>query len=432
MSARTNRRQFLKAASAAGVGFWAGGLPALGQNRSANDKINVAVVGCGGKGASHVGPAAGQNLVALCDVDEQRAAKAFAAHPGARKYHDFRKMLDEMGKQIDAVIVSTPDHTHAPASVMAMRLGKHVYCEKPLARDVHECRVMAKAARDAKVSTQMGNQGHSGAAYRQMVEIVRSGAIGKVREAHAWCPKNFSATARPKDMPEAPATLKWDLWLGPAPYRPYHPSYVPFEWRAWWDFGTGGLGDMACHIIDPIFTALDLKYPTSVEAQGEPKVNPEGFAKDLTVKYEFPGLTLYWHHGDNNVPTKRPIAGLDLPKDLKLPGTGTVMIGDKGVLIGAHGGGFVALLPREKFADYKLPQVKGMSHHDDWFEAIRGGRPAGSNFEYAARLTETVLLGNVSWRVGKRLEWDASLGKATNCPEADAVLRREYRKGWTL
>jgi predicted dehydrogenase len=302
---------------------------------------------------------------------------------------------------------------------------------------------MAKVAAEMKVATQMGNQGHSNARNRELVEIIRSGVIGKVKEAHAWTPKNFSARGRPEETPAVPAGLDWDVWLGPAPERPYHSAYLPFNWRGWWDFGTGGLGDMACHILDPVFWSLDLSSPVTVEVDGEPKQNPEGFASHLTVRYEFPRrgdalyqqpVTVYWRHGDH-IPQKKPAAGVELPKDLKLPGEGVMLVGEKGVIIGDRGPGLIALLPKDKFANFKTPEPslpRARGHAEEWMEACRGGKPALSNFGYGALLTETVLLGNVAWRVGKKLEWDAKAMRATNCPEADALLKREYRKGWTL
>src|SRR5262245_58350755 len=276
---RTTRRQFLRAASLAGVGLWVARSSA-DESKSPNETLNLAVIGCGGQGGGAVNGARRHNLVAMCDVDEKRAAKQFNENESVKKYRDFRKLLDEMHKQIDAVFIATPDHTHAVAAVAAMKLGKHVYCEKPLAYSIHECRVMAETAAKMKVATQMGNQGHSSKGCRGLVDLIRTGVIGQIKEAHAFCPKNFSASKRPTETPEVPETLDWELWLGPAKERPYHPTYLPFNWRGWAEFGTGGLGDMACHIVDPIFWALELTHPTTVEAFGEPKVNPEGFASD--------------------------------------------------------------------------------------------------------------------------------------------------------
>jgi predicted dehydrogenase len=443
MSQPIQRRDFLQGAAIAGAGFWIANSyePALSQ--AANERINIACIGCGGMGSGHVNRAARENLVALCDVDEVRAARAFEQYPNARKYRDFRRMLEEMNRQIDAVYVATPDHIHAPASVMAMRLGKHVYCEKPLAHSIHECRVMAETAARMKVATQMGNQGHASGGHRRLVEIIRSGAIGPIREAHAWCPKNFSARTRPRETPPVPRTLEWDLWLGPAPERPYHSTYLPFNWRSWWDFGTGGLGDMACHVIDPIFWSLELNYPATVEADGDPRENPEGFQTHLTVKYEFArrgdalhqqAVNVFWHHGDH-VPQKRAIPGVQLPADLRLPGEGVIFIGEKGIIVGDRGPGVIAMLPRDQFANYQAPAPtlpRSPGHAEEWLAAIRGGPQPLSNFGYAAMLSETVLLGNVAWKVGRKLEWDGRAGRATNCREADAIIRREYRRGWTL
>ena len=436
------RRDLLGTASLAGVGFWLTGGSARADSKSPNEKLNIACIGCGGQGGGHVDKAAGQNLVALCDVDERRAAERFERYDRAAKFHDFRQMFDRMHKEIDAVYVATPDHVHAPASVMAMRLGKGVYCEKPLAHNIHEVRLMARVAAEQKVATQMGNQGHSSRGCRSLVEAIRSGVVGRITEAHAWCPKAFSADRRPDETKPVPAGLDWDLWLGPAPQRPFHDTYLPFNWRGWSDFGTGGLGDMACHILDPIYWALDLQYPATVEAEGDPKTNPEGFQNRLTVKYEFPdrgeqayqkAVTVYWHHGGDNIPPAKKIPGVEFPPDLKVPGEAVAFIGGKGVVIGDRGAGVIAVLPRDDFKDYKPPEPEGgVDHADEWIRACKEGTPTGSNFDYAARLTETVLLGNLAWRVGKRLEWDAENGKATNCPEADAYIRREYRKGWSL
>jgi len=348
-----------------------------------------------------------------------------------------------MHKGIDAVYVATPDHVHAPASVMAMKLGKHVYCEKPLARDIHEVRTMAAVAKEMKVATQMGNQANSSRGTAQILATARSGIIGKITEAHAWCPKNFSASSRPTDTPPVPPTLNWDLWLGPAPERPYNKAYLPFNWRGFWDFGTGGLGDMACHIVSPIFWALELDYPTQVSAEGAPAAPEwtEGFAKDLTVKYTFAGrgdgvhqqpVTVYWHHGQH-IPKHKPIPGFELPEGVKMKDEAMIMVGEKGIIFGDRGVGVIAVLPKEKFADKDLPTVATPPAHDeDWYIACKGGRPTTSHFDYGAKLSETVLLGNVAWKVGQSFKWDGAKGSSPDCPAVDQWLRREYRKGWTL
>lgn len=432
MHTPSNRREFLRTTALTGIGVWTFGSTVQGQSRSPNEKLNIACIGVGGRGASNVAGVRGENIVAMCDVDEARAARSFEQFPQAKKYQDFRRMLDEL-KTIDAVVVSTPDHVHAPAAMMAMQLGKHLYCEKPMAHNIAEVRKMAAAAAKMKLATQMGNQGHSGEKYRQVVELVKSGAIGAVREAHGWCSKNFSADARPTDTPPVPPTLNWDLWLGPAPERPYHPAYVPFEWRGWRDFGTGGVGDMACHILDPIFWSLDLRYPRSVETEGEP-VTSEGFSKQFTAVYQFdargnlPPVKLTWRTGHDRPP-------VELPSTVKVPSQGQLLVGDRGMLLSAHGGGLVALLPQEKYAGFKAPEPflpVSPGHHEEWILACKTGSPTGSNFDYAADLTTAVLLANVAQRVGQKLEWDHVNMKATNCPAADEHLRRVYRAGWEV
>ena len=272
MASRLSRRRVLQNAALAGVGVWGYGRKVRAQQNAPNNKLNVAVIGVGARGRANLMAVAreNENIVALCDVDEQRAGDAFDKFPKAKKYHDFRKMLDEMDKQIDAVVVSTPDHTHAVSSAMAMRMGKHCYCEKPLSHSVHESRVMAELAAEKKLVTQMGTQHHARSSHRRVVELIRSGAIGPVRECHVWIGGSRGGGEHPTDTPPVPHHLKWDLWLGPRPYRPYHPDYVPYKWRFWWDFGTGETGNNGCHIMDIAFWALDLRHPISIEAEGPP------------------------------------------------------------------------------------------------------------------------------------------------------------------
>jgi predicted dehydrogenase len=366
------------------------------------------------------------------------AERAFSALPNVPKFQDFRRMFDKLAAQIDAVTISAPDHIHAPAAVLAMKLGKHVFCEKPLAHSVYECRVMAETAAAKGVVTQMGIQGHSMACDRQIAAMVRAGVIGPVRRAHSWCPHSESGGKRPAETPPVPKTLDWDAWLGPAPFRPYHPAYVPFKWRGWNDFGTGTLGDFGCHTTDVIFTALDLIAPVRVEATGEPADPGEGFPTSLTVKYDFPArgafppLVLYWHHGGHH-PGRKPLQDLDLPKDLKMPGAGAMFVGEKGILIRRHHGPIEALLPKDAFAGVKPPaDVQGVDHLGEWLQACRTGGKPGANFQYAGSLTETILLGHVAHRAGKPIEWDSKNFKITNSPEAERLLRRAYREGWAL
>ncbi|HID24191.1 MAG TPA: Gfo/Idh/MocA family oxidoreductase, partial [Planctomycetaceae bacterium] len=424
MSKRVTRRDVLRRAAAIGVGVWVSESARRLQAAPApNERLNIAAIGVGGRGAADVMGCASENIVALCDVDERRAGKTFERFPKAKKYRDFRKMLDEIGSRIDAVVVGTPDHTHAPAAAMAMRMGKHCYCEKPLTHNVYECRVLTELARKNKLATQLGTQIHAGDNYRRVVELIQAGAIGAVRQVEVRFPGGIGGHRRPKETPPVPKWLDWDLWLGPAPYRPYHPTYVPAGWRAWWDFANGTLGDFGCHYMDLPFWALKLKSPTAVEAQGPPPL-PESTPPVLTVRYEFPArghlppVTMTWRHGPGNVP---PIF-----KERKVPDWGAcvLFVGEKGMLLANYGKHL--LLPQSDFADYKRPEPtipRSIGHHKEWIEACKTGKPTTCRFEYSGPLTEAVLLGNVSYRVQSRLEWDAENLKATNCPEADQFLR---------
>jgi predicted dehydrogenase len=341
-------------------------------------------------------------------------------------------MYDEMAKEIDAVMVSTADHTHAPASAMGMRLGKHCYCEKPLTHTVYEARVLAQLAKEKNLVTQMGTQIHATDNYRRVVELVQGGAIGPVTEAVVWCGKDWGNGKRPAgETPEVPKNIHWDEWIGPASFVPYHPCYLPAEWRRWWAFGNGTLGDMACHIMDLAFWALKLRHPTSIEANG-PAVDPEGCAADLSVRYEYPArgdmppVKVTWYDGKRQ--PEFP-AGYNIP----VGGIGVLFIGKNGMLRADYDGRI--LYPEAKFKDFKAPTPtipNSIGHHKEFFEACKNGGPTTCNFDYSGALTEAVLLGNVAFRTGKKLQWDAANLKATNCPEADQYLRREYRKGWTL
>jgi predicted dehydrogenase len=401
-----------------------------------SEKLNIAGIGVGGRGANDIDAVNSENIVALCDVDDQRAAETFQRYPQAEKYQDFRVML-EKEKNIDAVIVATPDHVHAVASMMAIKMGKHVYCEKPLTHSVYEARALAEAARKYKVATQMGNQGHSGEGIRLVCEWIWDGAIGPVREVHAWTNRPIwpQGTDRPADIPPIPDTLDWNLWLGPAPERAYHPAYLPFDWRGWWDFGTGALGDMACHIIDPVFLALKLDYPTSVRAVST-NVNSETAPSSSVVEYEFPprgdmpAVKLIWYDGG-----LKPTQPDELEPGRALGVGGVIVVGDEGKLMCGSSAASPRLIPEAQMQAYNrplesLPRVE--DHHKDWLEACKGGRPAGANFDYAGPLTEIVLLGNIAIRAGMKLDWDGPNMRCTNVPEANEYIRREYRKGWTL
>ncbi len=433
MTSRISRREALGRAALAGAGFWVPGASSLAaESRSPNEKLNIAGIGVGGRGARDVSGVAAENIVALCDVDQARAAETLNRFPKAKKYRDFRKMLDEMDKQIDAVVIGTPDHTHAPPAAMAMRMGKHCYCEKPLTHSVYETRVLTELASKNKLATQLGTQIHAGDNYRRVVELVQSGAVGEIRQVEVWFPGGRGGKDRPKEAPPVPPTLDWDLWLGPAPHRPYHPWYVPGNWRDWWDFANGTLGDFGCHYMDLPFWALKLRYPTKVEAKGPPP-HPETAAPRLTVRYEFPArgdlppVTMTWRNGSGNIP---PIV-----KEQNVPnwGAAVLFVGDKGMLLANYGKHL--LLPESKFADFQRPEptiAKSIGHHKEWAQACKTGSPTTCSFDYSGPLTETVLLGDVSYRVQSKLEWDAENLKATNCLEADKYIRREYREGWTL
>ena len=446
MSKRLDRREMLRSTAAAGAALWLPRGSARAGSNSPNEKLNIAMIGAGGRGGEtlerhfHT-----QNIVALCDVDWRRkvdwysrplAGEMFESYPKAKKYRDFRKMLDELDKQIDAVVVSTPNHTHAAASVTAMRMGKHCYCEKPLAHSIGETRVMAQVAAENGLATQMGNHIHASDNYRRVVELIQSGAIGPVRECHVWRTpvsrnKKWDISARPSETPPVPSQLNWDLWIGPAPLRPYHPSYVPHDFHFWWDFGAGTLGNFGCHLIDLPFWALKLRHPKSVEAQGPP-VNAESAPDEMTVRWDFaarndmPPVKLSWYHGKGG-----PRVSAD--KRLTEWGAGVLFVGEKGMLLANYGSW--VLLPKSKFADFEPPQptiAASIGHQDEWIEACKTGGPTTCNFDYSGALTETVLLGSVAYRAGKKLEWDPINLKVTNSPEAQKYIARDYREGWTL
>jgi predicted dehydrogenase len=397
---------------------------------SANDKLNIGVIGTANRAAQDIHGVAQENIVALCDIDEQFLGAAHEKFPGAKTYTDFRKLLEQ--PDIDAVVVGTADHCHAVATAAALHLGKHVYCEKPLTHTVFEARAIAKlAARNRKLATQMGTQIHATDNYRRVVELVKSGAIGKVSECHVWCEKSLANSERPTDLLPAPAHLHWDLWLGPAPSRPYHPDYLPKTWRHWWDFGEGILGDMACHYMDLAFWALDLTHPLTVEAEGPP-IHPETTPEWLVVRYEFPPLhghaplQVTWYDGG-----KRP----RLVEEGKAPDwrNGVLFVGDKGMLIADYGRR--QLLPESQFQGFNVPHPfipDSIGHHKEWLLACKTGSPTTCNFQYASALTETVLLGNVAFRTGHKLEWDAAKLKAKNSKQAENYLHTAYRKGWEI
>lgn len=430
MSTRVNRRQMLRRTALAGVGVWLSRGVSAAAPRSPNEKLNLAFVGCAGRGAANLSALKSENIVALCDADQQRAGPSFAQYPQAKRFQDFRQMLDQMHREIDAVVVSAPNHIHAPASVMALRLGKHVYCEKPLSHSVYEARVAAQVAAEQHVATQMGTQIHAEKNYRRAIELLEAGAIGPVHEVDVWTTAAEGGGERPQETPPVPPTLDWDVWLGPAPFRPYHPCYLPRQWHFWWDFGGGVMGNVGCHYLDLAFWALQLRHPRTIAAEGPP-VHPETTPRTLTVRYEFPArgslppLRLTWYQG-----RKSPRVETD-----RVPAwdTGFLFVGAKGMLLADYTRR--VLLPEDRFAGYQPPPPTlpdSIGHYAEWIAACKTGSPTGCNFDYAGALTEAALLGNVAYRVGRPLEWDAAALKASNCPEAQPFIRRDYRPGWTL
>ena len=440
---QVSRRQFMGGAAAAAAAFSVVPRHVLGQGRQApSDTLNIAGVGVGGMGNANTNNCKSENIVALCDVDWKYAARTFSQFPKARQWKNFRKMLDEQ-KDIDAVIVATPDHLHAIIALEAMKRGKHVYVQKPLTRTVGEARLLTQAARKYKVATQMGNQGHSGNGVRDICEWIWAGVIGEVREVHAWTNRPVwpQGIERPTETPPVPEGLDWDLYLGPSPYRPYNPAYHPFKWRGWWDFGAGALGDMACHVLDPVIWALKLRYPTSVWACST-EVNDETFPHASIIRFEFPqregmpAVKVNWYDGGMKPP--RP-AELDDRRDINQASSNVLFMGSKGVLRCGEYGDNPQLIPYSRmreFMDHKPPQTLERiktSHEGNWIEACKGGKPATSNFDYSGPFTEMVVMGNLALkRLGKKLLWDGENMRFTNDDEANKYVLWPTRKGWEL
>jgi predicted dehydrogenase len=472
-----SRRRFLSTgvAAYASVQVLPGRVLGLDGNKPANSRLNLAGVGVGGQGFGDINQFKDDNIAALCDVDDHYAAKAFEKFPTARRWRDYRRMLEEQ-KDLDGVVVATPDHLHACVSMHAMRLGKHVYCEKPLTHSVWEAAQLTAAARQFKVVTQMGNQGQATDATRRLCELVWHGAIGPIREVHVWTdrPSNGlfgefwpQGVERPADSPAVPATLDWDLWLGPAPARPFHTAYVPFRWRGWWDFGTGALGDIGCHALDPVFRALKLGDPVSVDASST-RVNTETYPLSSRVTYRFaprdatpdvrnefarplsgvdaggvamPEVTVTWSDGGI-----RPPRPPELPEGIPWGASGHLLRGERGILVPVREGTgnqvawrlFPEALEREASTiPQRIPRTSNA--YSEWSQACKGGPKPGSNFDWAGPLTQTVLLGNIALRrelreelTGRSLLWDAATARFSNSETANQFLRREYRTGWTL
>jgi predicted dehydrogenase len=439
----SDRRRFLKQ-SAATVAVL--GAPAFVRARDTHNKLNIAVIGCGGRGAANLSGVKSENIVALCDVHRPAIDRAAQKYPKARQAADFRKLFDH-ANEFDAVVVSTCEHTHAFATMAALQTGKHVYCEKPLTHNIWEARMIREAAAKAKVATQMGTQIHAGDNYRRVVELIQTGAIGPVREAHVWVSRAWGlqsaedakknhdivfVTDRPTESVKPPANLDWSLWLGPAPERPFNPVYVPGpKWYRWWAFGNGTMSDLGSHWNDLPFWALKLRAPLAVEAAGG-TAHPEIAPASMSATYEYgprgemPAVKLTWYQGSHK-------PALWTAKKIPQWGSAVLFVGDKGMLLSDYGKH--VLLPEKEFVDFKRPAPfipKSLGHYAEWIHACKTGAPTTCNFEYAGWLTEANHLGNVAYRAGKRLEWDAATMKARNCPDADAFIHREYRKGWKL
>jgi hypothetical protein len=483
LTSRSTRRQFIKR-SALATGAVTFGVPALLRGQNLNSKLNIAAIGAAGKGATDTDCCATENIVALCDADQSRVAGQLKKYPEAKFYHDFREMFDEMNKSIDAVTVSTPDHFHAYAATAAMKLDKHVYCQKPLTQTVYEARQLKHLARERRIITQMGNQGSAEDGLRRAVECVQAGLIGPVREVYIWTDRPYwpQGIERPFGSDNVPAGFDWDLWLGPAPMRPFKSDvYHPFKWRGWQDFGTGALGDMACHTVNLPFRALELGYPSEIESYSA-GINHETYPLASKIRFKFPArgiftepsnqlvrlttpVTLWWFDGGKPA-TERPDRPHDNsnkpPRDItadveaargEVPRSGCLMIGDKGQIFSPDDYGtqfFVKLADDEKFVFFQkhpvvaaipesLPRnpFKGdadFRHHQEWIAAIKANQPemCYSRFDITANLTEIMLLGCVALRVGKKLEWDGQNMRATNAPEAAQFIRRQNRKGWNV
>ena len=430
-SSTRTRRQFLQetATLAAGMSLsWPHVSQAATRKVAANDKLAIGIIGAGGRGWDNLQELQSERIVAIADVDDERASQAFKKFPDAATYRDFRKMLDKE-KSLDAVVVSTPDHMHAVAAITAMRRGLHVYCEKPLARTIYEARRMSEVAQETGVVTQMGQQGHAMEGSRRAVEVVRSGAIGDVRELHVWTDRPAGwwpqGEERPKESPPVPKTLDWEVWLGPAPFRPYNPVYVPFKWRGRWDFGTGPIG---------------LGLPTSAEVVSTSPKTDDCPPLESTIEIQYPArgsappVKLLFYDGKRLPPS-------DLFHGEAITDNGSLMIGTKGTLYTRtwHGGenaeDMFLLLPKKEFIGYALPSPtlpRTKEHHLEWINACKGGPPTQSNFAYASKLTEGLLVGLLAVRVGKRIVWDEKQMRATGCPEADGFIRPKFRSGWEI
>jgi predicted dehydrogenase len=443
MKRGSNRRDFIKTSAVIGAGYFAASGVTAQESKSPNEQIAFASIGVGGKGDSDSRDAGNSgSLVAIADIDDNNLGKKSTQFPKAKKFTDYRKMFDELGKSIDAVTVSTPDHSHAPAALMAMRMGKHCFCQKPMTHTIEEARVMSQVARDMKLATQMGNQGTAEPTLREMAAVIKTGCLGSIKEVHVWTNRPVwpQGTAEiPNRLPEEPipSHVKWDLFIGPAKMRPYNAGYHPFKWRGWWEFGTGALGDMACHTVNMPYMALDLRDPVSVQAETAGH-NKEIYPGWSVITFEFPArgdrgpVKMIWYDGKKLPPE-------NLLGEHPMANSGALIIGAKGSL---YAPGDYAERGMKLIGEVEKPQVeppRSPGHFQEWVRAIKGGEAAMSNFpDYAGPLTETILLGNLAVYaaaeagVGKKIEWDAKSYTATNAPEVMHIVKKEYHNGYSI
>ena len=432
MNRGISRKHFLVTtiAGAVGISFAPFGI-AQGRKLAPNEKLNIGIIGVAHQGEYNLNNVASENIVALCDVDDDYLAAVAKRFPAAKTYDDFRHLLDQ--KDLDAVVVATPDHSHAVATVAALGRGLHVYCEKPLTRTLSECRRVMEAARKAKRATQIGTQIHAVGNYRRVVELVQAGAVGEINEVHVWVSATYGGKEAPRVSPPVPENLHYDLWVGPVPFRSYSREYLPQVWRNWWAFGGGSLADFGCHYMDLPHWALGLRDPSSAEVISGPPVHAESVPPWLVLRYEYPrtsgaALKLTWYHGG-----KQPgpeVLPADLAANWK---SGVLFVGSKGMLLSDYSRH--VLLPEKQFEGFVRPAPSipdSIGHHAEWIRACKTGEPTTCNFEYSGALTEAVLLGNVAYRTGKRLDWDSPGLRAKGCPEAEQFIQHVYRKGWKI
>ncbi len=443
MAYRTSRRTFLTQSTALGAGLWVTGAPRA-FSKSPNEKLNVGAIGAGGRGRADLQGVKSENVIALCDVDEKRASASFKQFPKASKYSDFRKMLEKEAPKLDAVTVATPDHTHAVASVMAMREGLHCYCEKPLTWSPHEARTMAEVAKEEGVVTQMGNQGSASSGFRRGVEMLHAGVLGPVTEAHIWTNRPVWPQAKPTptEWQSPPKTLDWDKWLSVASWRPYHDAYLPFKWRGWYDFGTGAIGDMACHTVNLTYRGLKLGLPETIEVETTERY-PDAYPAGSKITFHFPAredlppVKLTWYSGTMQPPKDLlPDRWLETDKkgNKKLPGSGALLIGEKGKMLSPDDYGRKQRYEPKELADFDAPRTlpRTPGHHLEFLRACKGESETYSNFEFAGPFTEAMVLGVVAIKAGQTIEYDTENIRAKNLPQAKHLMKREYRKGYSL